>query len=289
VAATLLALIVIALMAVFNGTQKAFRAGLTQTDVLESGRATMDLIAADLRAMVPSLDVSNGAVNFSCQLESTNQPLVQTLVATSPAVGRTNVLESFFILSRGNQNGVPTWFGTGYAVFVTPTNFYSLYRFSSNCPVASGGAINLIYSFTNSSPFTVTNGWSHLMDGVVSLQVRAYDTNGVCLNQADASGNSDYTNADNVLFIPNPTSPFNFAGVEETGFYMFSNTLPAAVQIEMGVLEDQIVQRAESLGNSSQSPWNDTVQWNYLEGQAGAVHVFRQRVTIPQFDPSPYQ
>ena len=55
VVVALLALIVMALMAVFNSTQTAFRAGVTQTDVLEGGRAAMDLIAADLRQMSPSL------------------------------------------------------------------------------------------------------------------------------------------------------------------------------------------------------------------------------------------
>ena len=42
----LLSLIVLALMAVFNSTQTAFRASVTQTDILEAGRAAMDLIAA---------------------------------------------------------------------------------------------------------------------------------------------------------------------------------------------------------------------------------------------------
>ena len=42
-------------MAVFNSTQTAFRASVTQTDVLEGGRAAMDMIAGDLREMAPSL------------------------------------------------------------------------------------------------------------------------------------------------------------------------------------------------------------------------------------------
>ena len=50
----LLSLIVLALMTVFNSTQKAFRASLTQTDILESGRLAMGLITSDLEAMTPS-------------------------------------------------------------------------------------------------------------------------------------------------------------------------------------------------------------------------------------------
>ena len=56
---TLLSLIVLALMAVFNSTQTAFRASVTQTDVLEGGRAAMDMMTADLRQMAPSLGGSN--------------------------------------------------------------------------------------------------------------------------------------------------------------------------------------------------------------------------------------
>ncbi len=61
----LLSLIVFALMAVFNSTQAAFRASVTQTDVLESGRAAMEMITTDLRAMSPSLESSNRNTQFS--------------------------------------------------------------------------------------------------------------------------------------------------------------------------------------------------------------------------------
>ena len=69
---SLLSFIVLALMNVFSATQTAFRASVTQTDVLEGGRATMGMITADLREMSPSGSISNiaggnifGAVNFS--------------------------------------------------------------------------------------------------------------------------------------------------------------------------------------------------------------------------------
>ena len=149
VVVVLLSLIVIALMAVFNSTQAAFRASVTQTDVLESGRAAMDLITGDLRAMSPSLGISNvvvggtsykGPVNFYAGTNYAgsyqgNPPLIQSLVASSGS--RTNVQQDIFMLSRDNLNGVPTWFGTGYAVCLSPSNTYSLYRFSTNRPVGA--------------------------------------------------------------------------------------------------------------------------------------------------------
>jgi hypothetical protein len=63
---------------------------------------------------------------------------------------------------------------------------------------------------------------------------------------------------------------------------MFSNSLPASVEVEMATLEDRTLQRAESFGSYQG-------ETNYLAGQAGKVHVFRQRVSIPNVDPSAYQ
>ena len=54
VVVVLMSFIVLALMAVFNSTQAAFRASLTQTDVLEGGRSVMGLIKSDFESMTPS-------------------------------------------------------------------------------------------------------------------------------------------------------------------------------------------------------------------------------------------
>jgi len=271
VVVTLLSLIVLVLMAVFNSTQTAFRAGVTQAGVLEGGRAAMDVMAGDLRTMAPSLDASNGAVNFYAAV-SGYAPLVQSLVASSPAQSRTNVQEQIFILSRQNQ----TWTGVGYVVVTNSPqgDLDSLYRFTATTNVQAGGdpARMLFNIFRTAS----VAGMSHLMDGVVSLTVRAYDVNGYQMtNTYQFDGGHPVTNR-NVLYYFPPVGG-------QIGFATFSNTLPASVEIEMGVLEDRALQRAESLGASP------AAQASYLAQQAGAVHVFRQRVSIPNVDPSAYQ
>src|SRR5260221_10877601 len=75
----------------------------------------------------------------------------------------------------------------------------------------------------------------------------------------------------------------------EVGFCMFSNTLPASVEIEMGVLEDRTLQRAESLPNDIPAPSPNDRRTLFLQGQAGQVHIFRERVSIQNVDPSAYQ
>jgi prepilin-type N-terminal cleavage/methylation domain-containing protein len=281
----LLSLIVIALMTVFNSTQAAFRASVTQTDVLESGRAAMDLITDDLRAMTPTLGISNqvvyvpgydgpGPVNFFAGTNAyQNPPLIQPLIASSDS--RTNVQQDVFMLSRGNLNGVPTWSGTGYAVFLSTNNTYSLYRFSTNHPVAQTvAASNLFWvDFQNFIASPTNGGYSHLLDGVVNFQVRTFDASGglILTNRMNI-----YTNV--VGHSATPSQIFYTAN----SVYFFSNALPASVEIEMATIEDRSLQRAESL------PFF-VARSNYLAQQAGKVHVFRQRVAIPNVDPSVYQ
>ncbi|MGA2853571.1 MAG: prepilin-type N-terminal cleavage/methylation domain-containing protein [Verrucomicrobiota bacterium] len=283
VVVVLLSLIVFALMAVFNSTQAAFRASVTQAGVLDDGRAAIDLMAADLRAMAPSLGQSNfntGAVNFYAGVTAfaaPPSPLIQPMVGGNNV--RTNVLEYFFILSRGNQNGVPMWHGVGYAVATNAPEGspYALYRFATNHPVAAVDPALVFARDFIGFLANITSG-SHLMDGVVALTVRAYDVNGGPMTTNIVySGGLSVTNQ-NVIYFPSGPPALG-----ETGFFMFSNTLPASVQIEMGVLEDRALQRAESLSGSFQA------QSNYLSGCAGQVHVFRQRVSIPNVDPAAYQ
>jgi type II secretory pathway pseudopilin PulG len=276
----LLSLIVIALMSVFNSTQAAFRASVTQTDILEGGRAVMDLMAGDLKAMAPSLGGSNSVaginnglatVNFYANTNAGYAPLVQTLTA-SPN-NRTYVLQQFFVLNHQNTK----WWGVGYMVLTnSPDGIYSLYRIQYP---ADQSAVNPATIFTNQAVqnffLNPTNGGSHLIDGVVGLRVRAFDNNGYWMtNTLNFAGGQNTTNKNVLFLLP--------SALGETGFYMFSNTLPASVEIEMDTLEDRTLQRAGSIPIL-------TVQSHYLAQQVGKVHVFRQRVSIPNAGPATYQ
>jgi hypothetical protein len=172
-------------------------------------------------------------------------------------------------LNRENQ----TWTGLGYAVDTNSTVAINpLYRFSMSTNVAAANPDELFKAFFNSTQFTNSPPWSRLVDGVVDLRARAYDTNGIWINNSWRSFVNVNTN--NITVFT--------AVLGEAGLEMFSNTLPAAVEIQMGVLEDRTLQRAESLPAG-------TAQINYLQNQAGKVHVFRQRVSIPNVDPAAYQ
>jgi prepilin-type N-terminal cleavage/methylation domain-containing protein len=288
----LLSLIVLALMTVFNSTQKAFRASLTETDLLESGRLAMGLMVGDLEGMTPSSktintniiwndpDNTNNNVNFTAvvtSFASPPSPLYQSLIGVNdPNTQRTNVLESFFSLSRQNISGSPNWVGTGYLVSTNSPDgaLYPLYRFYLTTNVSANPA-GLFNSFNNQLNSGAWTNWSHLMDGVVALRVRAYDPNGFQMtNLYDVYGGRVITNQNTGFLLP---------VWGEVGFYMYSNTVPASVEVELGVLEDTVLRRAEAFNG------NLLTQTNYLAQHAGQVHLFRQRVLIRNVDPTAYQ
>ena len=278
VVVVLLSFIILALMTVFNATQAAFRASITQTDVLEGGRGVIGLMKNDFESMTPSYGQSNVTVNFSVntnywQYSSNAAPLVQALASSINGAQRTNVLESFFILTRQNT----TWTGTGYFVDTASTNYINpLYRFTMTTNVMAGGPTMLYTNFLN----TPINAMSHLMDGVVHLTVRAYDPSGYWMTNFYTRYGSNP-----VQTTTNRNAWFSLPVLGEVGFYMYSNTLPAAVEVEIGVLEDRTIQRAESLPDELPA-W---ARSNYLAQQAGKVHLFRQRFPIRNVDPSAYQ
>jgi len=286
----LLSLIVFALMAVFNGAQRAFRASITQTDILEGARNVMGLIANDLETMTPcnystnpfsSYTGSNLPVNFFVSDYTFSQPtpptpLYQALISSPSGAQRTNNLENIYILSKGNLNGVPSWIATGYSVGqqLPDGTLYPLYRFYMTTNVSSGvdGVARMFNTFVFFQ-YTNSANWSHMIDGVINLTARSYDTNGVLMTNG-------YINPSPINILPHFvyfTQGTN--GLTDTVF--FSNAVPASVQIDLATLEDRTLAHAEGLSGAQQS--------NYLANAAGHVHLFRQRVWIRNLDRTAYQ
>src|ERR1051325_3567463 len=188
----LLTVIILGLMATFNQTQRAFKLGMMQTDVLESGRLGTDMITRELTQMTPSytdptLNPLNPPWNFYVLLDNRlpdNNTSVQTLPGGSQT--RLNLMEDLFFMNRENQ----TWTGIGYFVRTNdefPLNegrgrVGTLYRYETN-----NSAIAFLQN--PSGPFAgfdrirngpyLTNGVSKILDGVMHFRLRAFDTNGI--------------------------------------------------------------------------------------------------------------
>ncbi len=267
----LLSIIILGLVAMFSQTQRAFRLGLSQVDVLESGRAVTDIMNRELSQLTPSL-VSTG-VNFYASLESV-APLVQELPG-NPAPGRTNLIEELFFLTKENQ----TWTGIGYYVFPTNGGVGTLYRYLSNSPFGQNPAL-LYNSFhrtvadaINRNVFT---NFNRILDGVVHLKVRAFNPDGQWIT----------TNNLRNVFVREPRNALYAAG--ESELYRFTNNIvPGSVELELGVLEDRAIARVKAIRGGTVAEDTQS-RSNYLAHESGKVHLFRLRVPVRNVDRTAY-
>ncbi len=281
----LLSVIIIGLVMMFAQTQRAYKLGTTQVDVLEGGRMATDLLTRDLQRCAASrYNTTNFFLATLATVPTTGDtyvPLAQELPGS--ASFRTNLLQEVFFLTRENQ----TWTAVGYFVRTNDTGATigfpggssgSLYRFAKD------------YSDTDLRRFpnrpwldfvaaaVQTNLASRVMEGVTHFKLRTYTPAGTWI----------VTNSYPNIFYPGvwagyPASASARYPFGETPYLFFvSNAIPAAVEIELGVLEAREIERARAIS----SP---TARATYLSQQAGKVHLFRWRVPVRNADPSVYQ
>ncbi len=264
VAVTLLSVITIGLLAMFYQTQKAFRLGTSQVDVLEGGRGTMQLICRDLQQMHTSN--MDDMTNFLA--ESTGEPWI---VMGLPGGGqRQNRLQDVSFLTR--EGG--TWNAISYRVHHRDRGGGTLYRavlsvdmegiltdanlkprhqwiavsniFGRVCERFTG-----TYSVTNPTPEVAMTPalpplvFDRIADGVVHFRVLAYTESGIL-----------YTN--NSL-------------VRVNGYGM-RNFVPAYLDVELAILDPKGVEQFNRRG--------DAAARAYLETQAYRTQIFRQRINL---------
>jgi hypothetical protein len=273
---TLLSFIVLGLLAVFNQTQRAFKVGMSQVDVLEGGRATMDLIVRDVEEMaaLPGLGTNN-SVNCLVYTPAGHQNVYLDLPGQSGNVPRANILQSFFFLSRVGQD----WVGTAYVVTNGFEMVGTLFRFTTNVPAREvTSAYNPYRLFLNALNNNYRD-FTRVVDGVIDFQVNTFRTNGFPVQPYDEYGYPwSLTNdlaGDYVFSGENPgkigyTSQF------------FGDALPLAVEIQLGIVEPDVAERMRAL------PAAGGVRSQYLANESGKVHLFRQRVPIRRADPKVY-
>jgi type II secretory pathway component PulJ len=288
IAVSLLSIIVIGLMAMFGETQRAFRTGITQVDVMEGGRSALELMAREVEQATPT--GQRGAANFAVaqngfigapmlgyspaalQPYSLNQPL------PGGTVQRQNILQDFIFMTREGQE----WKAIGYAVVYT--NYIgSLYRYETNYSAVSDGWPSAVYQAYNTffSANPVASSPSRVMDNVVNLRVHTYDHLGRLI-----SPNYNYLNGypNSPTLNLNQVEPAWGPRYDDVLVRFYSNALPAYVEIELGILEGKTADRARAIGEDSLN-----AQQIFLEKQAGKVQIFRQRIPIRNVDPSVYQ
>jgi len=286
----LLSFIILGLLAMFIQTQKAFRGSMKQTDVMAAGRAIMDMLGRELSQMTPSQMART--TNFLVEVEPTfaKPPLLMGLPGTSrpppPAQEcRTNVVQRFFFLSLVNQD----WVGTGYVVVGEYNNgMGTLYRWTGNA--RNFGVSQLSSNFLN----LPLSNFSRVADGIVHLRVRAFATNGFPIVGGFTNAAWFRTNAlaTGTYPVKNTSGFWDGSMPDQVDCYFNSNAVPASVELELGILEPNITDRAKSIPSPAPPPIPPAAAVaarDYLSNHVAQVHLFRQRVPVRNVDFNAYQ
>lgn len=272
VAVTLLAVIMIGLLAMFNHTQKALHIVNTQTDVLENGRFAIEMISRDLAEMsfYPDTNVLSTYANaYASPVPGSALPLASGTMPVSFA--------DAFWLSRANDD----WRGIGYFVSddsVQRSNYGvgTLYRFLTNAPGREGVQIDQVTSLSGWFTNAVVGAPSvrRVSDGVVHFAMTAvYVANIGAVTNPVVS----FLRETNFAFPQSiDVVTTNSSGVASINTIMVP--LPAFVDVELGVLEPATLKQFESLRNFDLASAK-----SFLTNHAEKIHFFRERVPIRNF------
>ena len=282
----LMSFIILGLMQMFNQTQRAYKLGTTQVDVLEGGRAVIDMMTRELSQMKPTK--ANDTTNFYAHVAFFGgyKPLRQELPgiptpASGPQPNRTNIIQELFFITEENQR----WTAVGYFVDTPQEGVGTLYRYEYKSDFGSNPWY-LFQRYDNDVGdfYTrrATNNMTRLLDGVVHFRVRAFTTNGFWITNSSA----------NVIVRQPYTTVYSSPDirVSEVEHYAFkSNAVPASIDLELGVLEDAALAKIKALYNPANAAAQTDSRRNYITNQAARTHLFRIRVPIRNVDPTAYQ
>jgi hypothetical protein len=217
VALGLMSLLILGLLSMFHQTQRAAHLGMTQVDVLEPGRVTLQFVTEDLERLSSSDRL--GVVN----LVVTNSGRSELSLFRSVGPPARCQLQDIFFVSRQNDQ----WIGAGYVVDAPAGGVGSLYRFT-NSVALSQNPDHLYWGFR--SNLVKFANFHRVADRVVSFQFTPYDRHGNFLTN----------------YVKPTTGEFSF---------LYTN-LPAYLDLELAVLEPKPYDKFRSLTNAPISPPN---------------------------------
>jgi prepilin-type N-terminal cleavage/methylation domain-containing protein len=289
VAMAMLAVIVIGLYSVFDHTQKALRSNNAQVDVMETGRAAMDLLSRELETAMATGQMTNTNCFHMTNAVSVYNTTTRDgfTMRLNDGTTRTNVLEDLLFMSRSNN----WWTADGYFVgafsasnnlitndVVWKSGMGTLYRSSAqNVPplmqFRNENLFGLLVTNLVSGHWYLTNSYQ-IADGVVHFRVRPLDAYGQVMVPLKKDSYGNYMKDGNGDFIVNPgILPESNPVAHEYQMRFASNQLPAFLELELGLLPPQVLQRVRAIENAD-------AQRNYLTNQANAVVLFNKVIRL---------
>jgi len=289
----IMSVIVFALYGMFDHTQRALRANVTQVDVLEGGRAAMELVTRELSqvaasgtsncvnllvGLAPSGDRTPSLYDAWFVRNNPYQPLRQGLLAANTM--RTNHRYGVYYLRRENRDYCPSEFWLYDATNGVGTLGY--FRSATNLPAEYLGSN---FPFAAVAPVIRPNStnFAKVADGVVHFRVAPFDAAG---RPIDWWYHTQYTN---LLFerFGKGVLPYFDAREEhwpggptrttENRVTFVGPGLPAYLEVELGVLEPKTLEQMRSIAVGANAQARAE---RFLSNHVGQVHLFRQRIAI---------
>jgi len=289
----MLSVIVLGLYSVFNQTQRALISNNAQVDVLENGRTTLDLVGREIEQAVAwgrresNVFLPHLWTRIDYRNPDNQRPYTQTL---NDGTVRTNLLQECFFLSRSNN----WWIGNGFFI-ATPTNgsylgtnevrqsgVGTLYHFvSPSSPPTIRLTPALLLGLTNAFQQGRTNALQSfpVAEGITHFRLRPYDSWGRLMsnNVTRVLSNGFYLSHFNSNIVAQVDPDSGEDAIEYRWFFL-SNSLPAYLELELGVVKPYVLQRMRSIPSPA-------AQRAYLTNQAGAVSLFHKMIPLRNAQP----
>jgi prepilin-type N-terminal cleavage/methylation domain-containing protein len=285
-AVTITTIITVALYSIFDQTQKAFRAGIAQVDVLEAARATGEIFDRDLAGLtVNPLEISLGRAALPTNLNFNDYPYNVWIDARSTqnwlgtiAAGTTVFLAQQNVVFFTRANDVVTMIGyynfpmqlnwAGGSRPPTIPQISTLYRFTRTFQASQmtealvRGHLATFRAGPLASINDPTRPFQEIVRGVIHNRWTPFGSNGQWWQNA----------ADPLLAKFNPGSN-SLSGLTGGGALV-----PAQMEYELMILQDDIMQQLIALAES-----NTAQARSFLESKLPEIHVIRKRVSTALF------
>jgi prepilin-type N-terminal cleavage/methylation domain-containing protein len=312
-AVSIMTVIVISLYTVFDHTQRALRGTMAQVDVLEGIRSTSDIVTRELEgaAFVPLAGYTNFSVGRSPISASV------TLSNLTGGVLMTTVLQDVFFHRRFGENwsAIGYWVGPRITNGVDLADLAKnpslsvgrLYRYEEQLTRAQ---IRSLGSQDSSSNSDARNQWlgnfenlsrtnrlvfsAPVLDGVVHFRIISYTSAGTPIYYGRNDKGVPYMQAllndFNAALAKGsiPSKSYLSSRFEqlpaESVYSRFSDlsypTAPAALELEIGVLEPQVLRQYASIAEGQPG-----AAAAFLARNAAKIHMFRQRIPLRNASP----
>lgn len=285
----LLVVIVTALLGAFNQTTRAFKTGFNQTDVLESGRAALEMVARVTTELSPS-----GMGNLDPNAFSLHSPIqsvshVDIPLSTNSPRQRL-FMQKLLLLQKTPEKWVRSAFLVGHVdSFAYPWNspedvvIGSLYRYQAetSCSITNRDFLNHDQALQLLEPRDVKINainlarYSKVIDGVVHFSVKTSHVGWEFTDSGQVTNRVGdvYERLPGFEILGRWARFIDPVTAAEEDIYVGA-MLPSYVEVEIGVLENEAFGQVRALLSDK------VATADFLRNNAHRIHFFRQRIPI---------